>query len=163
MAFWNRKKKTKISDNADNIINESNIENVSGSGQQKSIATDSTESIIKEIASGQQEKFSSVDRKDQKRLVRECCESAMENDRQISEAKKEYEKITSHLSDIQKIDRISGAERKELVDICKNIVNLVNERNRYKNRTMTITEAQMRRFEPYEEELVDEIKKMYSA
>jgi len=77
MAFWNRKKKTKISDNADNIINESNIENVSGSGQQKSIATDSTESIIKEIASGQQEKFSSVDRKDQKRLVRECCESAM--------------------------------------------------------------------------------------
>ena len=160
MAFWNRKKKTKISDNADNIINENGIENLSGSRQQKSTAAGSTESIIEETG---QEKFSSVDRKDQKRLVRECCESAMENDRQISEAKKEYEKITSHLSDIQKIDRISGAERKELVDICKNIVNLVNERNRYKNRTMTITEAQMRRFEPYEEELVDEIKKMYSA
>lgn len=115
--------------------------------------------VIEEIANSGQEKFSSVDRKDQKRLVRECCESAMENDKQIAEAKKEYEKITSHLSDIQKIDRISGSERKELVDICKNIVNLVNERNRYKNRTLTITEPQMRRFEPYEEELVDEIKK----
>jgi len=163
MAFWNRKKKTKNADNTDNLANTANTENISGSRQQENTRADSVESVVEEIALDQQEKFSSVDRKDQKRLVRECCESAMENDRQISEAKKEYEKITSHLSDIQKIDRISGTERKELVDICKNIVNLVNERNRYKNRTLTITEAQMRRFEPYEEDLVDEIKKMYSA
>lgn len=107
--------------------------------------------------------FISTNKKDRERFVRECCESAMENDRQIDEAKKEYESITSHLADIQKIDRISGNARKELIDICKNIVNLINERNRYKNRELTITEAQMRKFQPYEEQLVDEIKKMYNA
>ena len=64
---------------------------------------------------------------------------------------------------MQKIDRITGEDRKELIDICKNIVNLVKERNNYKNRTMTITESQMRKFEPYEEILVDEIRKMYGA
>lgn len=154
MAFWNRKKKAKDLDISDSVSVEI---------QQDSNISGKSLDIIEEIADTKQEKFSSVDRKDQKRLVRECCESAMENDRQIAEAKKEYEKITSHLSDIQKIDRISGSDRKEMVDICKNIVNLINERNRYKNKTLTITEAQMRRFEPYEEELVDEIKKMYSA
>lgn len=111
----------------------------------------------------QQEKINPTDKSDQKRFVRESCESAMENDRQIRDAKKEYEKVTSQLTDIQKIDRISGDERKELTDVCKNIVNLVKERNQYKNRNLTITDMQMRKFEPYEEELVDEIKKMYSA
>ena len=154
MAFWNRKKKAGNPGITDSVPVEMPQDgNIPG----KSL------DFIEEIADTKQEKFSSVDKKDQKRFVRECCESAMENDKQITEAKKEYEKITSHLSDIQKIDRISGNDRKEMVDICKNIVNLINERNRYKNRTLTITEAQMRRFEPYEEELVDEIKKMYNA
>lgn len=142
MAFWNRKKKVKTE-------------------QEKVI--ENTESVIEEIDLKEQESFVAVNRSDRQRFVRECCETAMENDRQIEEAKKEYENITSHLSDIQKIDRISGDERKELIDICKNIVNLVNERNRYKNRELTITEAQMRKFEPYEDTLVDEIKKMYGA
>ena len=60
--------------------------------------------VIDGIDLNKQEKLHSVNKKDQKRLVRECCESAMENDRQIGEAKKEYEKITSRLTDIQKID-----------------------------------------------------------
>lgn len=38
---------------------------------------------------------------------------------------------------------------------------LLQERNQYKNRTLTITERQMRRFDRYQDELIDEIKKMY--
>ena len=104
-----------------------------------------------------------VSKDDIKRVVRENCEMAGEVDTQIKNIKHEYEKVTSALTDMQKIDRITGEDRKELIDICKNIVNLVKERNNYKNRTMTITESQMRKFEPYEEILVDEIRKMYGA
>ncbi len=100
---------------------------------------------------------------DKKAFVREGCEAVMENDRLIAEAKKEYEQATSMLTDIQKIDRIDGEERRELVDICKNIVNLVSERNGYKNRNLAITDEQIRRFEPYDDDLADEVKKMYSA
>lgn len=147
MAFWNRKKKAK---NKEIIGNTDTTEEIE-------------DNIVKEIDLKKQETVVFVSGSDRQRFVRECCESIMENDRQIAEARKEYENITSKLSDIQKIDRISGDERKELIDTCKNIVNLINERNRYKNRELTITEAQIRRFEPYEDRLVDEVKKMYGA
>ena len=110
-----------------------------------------------------QEKSVPVSYLDKKRFVNECCETVAELDHQISDARREYEKVTSFLTDIQKIDRIAGDDRKELTEICKNIVNLTNERNNYKNRTLTISDAEGRRLEPYEESLVDEIKKMYEA
>lgn len=155
MAFWNRKKKNKKS------VAEVETESESLNKMGESSGSPVTKMIEEEDL--KQEEVIPVNKADTKRFVRESCEAAMENDRQINEAKTEYEKVTSMLTDIQKIDRIDGSERKELVDICKNIVNLVNERNRYKNRNLTITDAQMRKFEPYEESLVDEIKKMYNA
>ena len=104
-----------------------------------------------------------VDKNDTVRFVRENCEAIAENERQIAEAKKEYEKVTSYLTDIQRIDMASDAERKEIDDVCKSILTLTRERNKYKNRNLTISDAQMRKFEPFEDELVDEIKKMYNA
>ena len=104
-----------------------------------------------------------VDKNDTVRFVRENCEAIAENERQIAEAKKEYEKVTSYLMDIQRIDMASDAERKEIDDVCKSILTLTSERNKYKNRNLTISDAQMRKFEPFEDELVDEIKKMYNA
>lgn len=53
----------------------------------------------------------------------------------------------------------SDAERKEIDDVCKSILTLTSERNKYKNRNLTISDAQMRKFEPFEDELVDEIKR----
>lgn len=160
MAFWNRKKKAKkTTENADNINTDEQFADLKAKETTKNTVDD----IITEDDLKEQEKFIFTNEKDKQRFVRDCCESVMENDRQIAEAKQEYENITSHLADIQKIDRINGSERKEINDICKNIVNLINERNRYKNRELTITEAQIRKFEPYEENLVEEIKKMYGA
>ena len=93
MAFWNRKKKAGNPGITDSVPVEMPQDgNIPG----KSL------DFIEEIADTKQEKFSSVDKKDQKRFVRECCESAMENDKQITEAKKEYEKIIENVSFIEK-------------------------------------------------------------
>lgn len=97
------------------------------------------------------------------RFVRNNCEAIAENERQIAEAKKEYEKVTSYLTDIQRIDMAREDEYREIKDICKSILTLTQERSKYKNRNLTISDAQMRKFEPFEDELVDEIKKMYNA
>lgn len=97
------------------------------------------------------------------RFVRNNCEAIAENERQIAEAKKEYEKVTSYLTDIQHIDMAREDEYREIKDICKSILTLTQERSKYKNRNLTISDAQMRKFEPFEDELVDEIKKMYNA
>lgn len=104
-----------------------------------------------------------ADKNDIIRFVRENCDLIDENERQIAGAKKEYEKVTSYLTDIQRIDMAADEEKKEIIDTCKNIITLTSERNKYKNRNLTISDAQMRKFEPFEDELVEEIKKMYNA
>ena len=170
MAFfsrWRKAKKIKDSDEA----SESTLDNESDTiSDNTSDGTD--ENFDEEEDAGSkdlsdeelaQEKSVPVSYLDKKRFVNECCETVAELDRQISDARREYEKVTSFLTDIQKIDRIAGDNRKELTEICKNIINLTNERNNYKNRTLTISDAEVRRLEPYEENLVDEVKKMYEA
>ena len=132
----------------------------------KSIAEIKKEKLREEIKKEvmKQQTPVTVEKNEAIRFVRDNCEALAENDRQIQEAKKEYEKVTSELTDIQHIDRANAEEKKDLKDICKNILTLTNERGKYKNRNLTISEAQMRKFEPYEDdELVDEIKKMYNA
>lgn len=100
---------------------------------------------------------------DRKRYVQECCESISEIDHQMEETKKEYERVTSRLTDIQRIDRIEKEERESMLDICKRIMRLTQERNQFKNRSLTITEAQIRRLDRYEDTLDLEVRKMYDA
>ena len=47
---------------------------------------------------------------------------------------KEYEKVTSYLTDIQHIDMAREDEYREIKDICKSILTLTQERSKYKNR-----------------------------
>ena len=62
------------------------------------------------------------------------------------------------MTDIQRIDEISGEAKDTLHDLSKRIMNLTRERNQYKNRSLTITDAQIRLLEPYEEVLGREVK-----
>ena len=96
---------------------------------------------------------------DRKRYVTDCCEAIREAEKQIGGIRDEYQEVTDSLLDIQKIDRIQGEERRQLLDYGKNIVRLTRERSQYKNRNLSIPEAVIRRFEPYEDDLVDEIKR----
>ena len=91
---------------------------------------------------------------EQKRYIHDCCESVKDCDKQISIAKAEYAQVTEYLTDIQKIDRIAGEDRESLLELCKRIQRLLQERNQYKNRTFTITERQMRRFDRYQDDLI---------
>lgn len=110
---------------------------------------------------GEQESVVPVGRAEQIRYVRDCCEAIRESDRQIDAVKKEYEQVTEYLTDIQKIDRIAGDDRNNMLELCKRIHNLLQERNHFKNREMTISDRQVRRFDRYQDRLIDEIKKMY--
>lgn len=144
----------------DNIVTEKEdykTEESSDKINNKIVREEMKEEILK------QEMPVTVGKNDAIRFVRENCELIAENERQIEEAKKEYEKVTSSLTDIQHIDMASEDERLEIKNICKSILTLLEERSKYKNRNLTISDAQMRKFEPFEEELVDEIKKMYNA
>lgn len=102
-------------------------------------------------------------KEDQKRYVTECCENIREADRQIQAIRSEYEEVTESLLDIQKIDRMEGEDKRDLKNVAKNIMHLTDERNKYKNRELTIPDSVMRRFDPFADDLVSEIKKMYEG
>lgn len=104
-----------------------------------------------------------IDRNEAVKFVKENCEAISENEKQIAEAKQEYEKVTSDLTDIQRIEMAPDDQRQEILDTCKEILSLTSERKKYKDSNFSITDAQVRKFEPFEDGLVDEIKKMYNA
>lgn len=171
MAFWNlwkrRKKKGKAaleqeigeSDNLEAILQEG------GGGLPDETSAEMSEDAAVTPEEGQLEddEVHSLSSSDVLRMVQECCASIVEIDKQNALSKQEYELVTSRLTDIQKIDRITGEDRESLIEVCKRIIRLTQERNSYKNRSLTITDSQIRRFDRYEDGLDIEVKKMYDA
>ncbi len=170
MAFWNRKRKRQEEEEALEQEARRRLDEL----KEKKKAT--ARGLFAEASDGEETKrqeenkeeykpeiIKPVHKDDQKRYVRECCQSIQEIDFQIAGLREEYQDVTNSLMDIQKIDRVEGDERKALLSTARNIVRLNRERSQYKNRNLTISDAVIRRFEPYENELVDEIKKMYEA
>ncbi len=160
MAFWNRRKRRRaagqqeLSQASDETLEPEKEVDPSG---------ETGETELAGLETLEPEEPVTLNDLDRKRYVQECCESISEIDRQMEEAKKEYEKVTSRLTDIQRIDRIENEERDSMLEICKRIMRLTQERNRFKNRSLTITESQIRRLDRYEDTLDLEVRKMYDA
>lgn len=170
MFFFSRRKKKKDHDNIEDVVekgtDEENLKGeISGNSEKDETYEKKDDGIRKQMEQEMltQDKPVTTGKTDTIRFVRNNCEAIAENERQIAEAKKKYEKVTSYLTDIQRIDMAREDEYREIKDICKSILTLTQERSKYKNRNLTISDAQMRKFEPFEDELVDEIKKMYNA
>ena len=170
MFFFSRRKKKKDHDIIEDVVekgtDEENLKGeISGNSEKDETYEKKDDGIRKQMEQEMltQDKPVTTGKTDTIRFVRNNCEAIAENERQIAEAKKEYEKVTSYLTDIQRIDMAREDEYREIKDICKSILTLTQERSKYKNRNLTISDAQMRKFEPFEDELVDEIKKMYNA
>lgn len=172
MAFWNRKKKRRQQEEEDARLEQEAREKLDALRQQKQEARrkkaeaeahSAQKAVSPDVDLYERETVKPVYKNDQKRFVTESCQAIREVDRQIAGIREEYQEVTDDLLDIQKIDRVEGDERKTLLDYAGNIVRLTKERNQYKNRNLTISDNMIRRFEPYEDDLVDEIKKMYEA
>lgn len=95
--------------------------------------------------------------------IRDNCELIMESERQIEEAKAEYQAVTSYLTDMQKIDMIPQEERGDLEEAARNIYHLTQERNKLQGRTSLITDKQYRLFENYELSLYKEMPSIKEA
>lgn len=166
MAFWNRTKRKQAREQEQKSLEEQARKRFDEIRKNKR-ERENNHSVSKEEEIPSEELKPELEiplhKSDQKRYVQECCQAIQEIDKQIEGIREEYQNVTDALMDIQKIDRIEGEERKELIRLATGIMKLTKERNQYKNRNLSISEVMMRRFEPYEDELVDEIKKMYEA
>ena len=93
-------------------------------------------------------------------FVKNCCDLIKEAGRQRFEAKKEYEVVTSYLADIQKIDLLPAQAKKSVDDMARKLIALNQERQKMQKITPKITMAQRLALEPYEDTILEEIRKM---
>lgn len=93
-------------------------------------------------------------------FVKNCCDMINEAKRQQFEAKKEYEVVTSYLADIQKIDLLPERAKKSVDDMARKLLALNQERQKMQKITPKITMAQRLALEPYEDTILEEIRKM---
>ena len=93
-------------------------------------------------------------------FVKNCCDMINEAKRQRFEAKKEYEVVTSYLADIQKIDLLPLQVKKSVDDMARKLLALNQERQKMQKITPKITMAQRLALEPYEDTILEEIRKM---
>lgn len=169
MAFWNRKKKKKLreQEQEQEILEREEAGKRLAKMREEKKARSQQKEMKEEVISKEellkQEQVKPVSKSDQMRYVTENCQAIRDAEKQIAKIREEYESVTEYLVDIQKIDTADKDSRKKLSDCARNILRLTEERNKYKNRNLTISESVIRQFEPYEEELVDEIKKMYAT
>ncbi|HWT74392.1 MAG TPA: hypothetical protein VN258_06700 [Mobilitalea sp.] len=89
--------------------------------------------------------------------IKDNCELIMESNRQIEEAKVEYQAVTSYLTDMQKIDMIPLEQRGNMEDAARNIYNLTKERNKLQKRNSILSDRQYRLFERYELQIPKEL------
>ncbi len=93
-------------------------------------------------------------------FLKNCCDIMKEAKKQQFEAKKEYEVVTSYLADIQKIDLLPERTKKSIEEMARKLTFLNEERDKVQKIPAKITMSQRMALEPYEDTILDEIKKM---
>ncbi|MDE6874277.1 MAG: hypothetical protein K2P87_07440 [Lachnospiraceae bacterium] len=102
-----------------------------------------------------------LSREEAAQIVGVVCEQMEELGRQAGISQREYEAVTSYLTDMQKIERMDPAARQNLNDAARNIINLTKERVKYQNSSDRVPVQQYRAMERYEREIPDALKNIY--
>lgn len=102
-----------------------------------------------------------LSREEAEQIAAVVCEQMEELKKQIAISGKEYEAVTSYLTDIQKIERMEPKNRQTVNDAARNILNLTKERVKYQNSSERIPMQQYRAMERYEKEIPNELKSIY--
>ena len=90
--------------------------------------------------------------------IKENCEMILESDRQISEAKVEYQAVTSYLTDIQKITMLLPELRENLEEAARKIINLSKERNKLQRKSSLLSDRQYQLYEGFETQIPKDLK-----
>ncbi len=91
-------------------------------------------------------------------LIQENCEVISDCLRQMEDAKIEYQAVTSYLTDMQRIDMIPAEQREDMDNAARRILNLTKEREKFREKSTSITDVQYRLFEQYELQLPKEVE-----
>lgn len=117
------------------------------------------EQLIQDIDSVLQEKGISMNEinmnhKDQRdQYVKYCCDQIKVARQELSDAKQEYNLVTTYLSDMQQIEELPLNNKAEVTDLAREIVMLNDERKSFQNTSAKITDLQYSQIELNEDKI----------
>lgn len=95
-----------------------------------------------------------VNNKEQRdQYVKYCCDQIAVARKELSDAKQEYNLVTTYLSDIQQIDELPLNNKAEVTDLAREIVLLNDERKSYQTTSAKITDLQYSQIEQNEDDI----------
>lgn len=95
-----------------------------------------------------------INNKEQRdQYVKYCCDQIAVARNELSDAKQEYNLVTTYLSDIQQIDELPLNNKAEVTDLAREIVLLSDERKSYQSTSAKITDLQYSQIELNEEDI----------
>lgn len=97
---------------------------------------------------------------ERKSYVEQNCQQIIETTKQLEEFSKEYQLVTSYLTDIQIIDSLPPEPRKAIEESARMIVTLTRERAEYQSASSKLTPKQRQIMETYEDSIPNEVKKI---
>jgi rubrerythrin len=87
-----------------------------------------------------------INNKEQRdQYVKFCCDQIKIARKELSDAKQEYNLVTTYLSDIQQIEELPLNNKAEVTDLAREIVNLSDERKSFQNNRFAVFSDRIKR------------------
>lgn len=103
-----------------------------------------------------QEEIKSIELKDAAAIrghVINLCEQMIDVSNDMDEVKKEYDRVTAYLNDIQIVEGLEGEQKAQLVDVATQVSKLINVRNEYLNTGKKISDDTFQQMLELEDEV----------
>lgn len=100
---------------------------------------------------------------EREQYIRSCLEQIADAEQELHQLEYEYNMVTSHLTDIEELERSPEEMRLEILEAAEKLDSLKDVQEDYNNRKSRISEADFARMEKVEAEVEDGIKKLREA
>lgn len=88
------------------------------------------------------------------------CEQMIDISKDMEDVRKEYDRVTAYLNDIQIVEGLEGEQKSQLVDVAYQVTKLINVRNDYLNAERKISDDTFFQMKELEDEVPDIIKRL---
>ena len=95
--------------------------------------------------------------------VESCLQQMQEAARELDELEFEYNDVTSHLRDMEEIDALPAAQRKEINDCARKILESQEQQEKFGKRKHKMTDAEFEKMERLHSNAKEGVKKLQEA
>lgn len=139
------------------------LRRIFGKKEKNSISYGMEEGTERELPVFHRENINMHHKGEREQYIRGCLEQIADAERELHRLEYEYNMVTSHLTDIEELERSPEEMRLEIREVAEKLEDLKDTQGDQTNRKKRISEADFSRMEKVEEDVEDGIRKIREA